>query len=802
MLNNLKCQMRGHENENIKSICINENCRQPLRRVCYKCLREELHHQDQNFKRDQIVDEGDLKALFQQFRNDIKTRLEQIEIQYLIQQKLAIQDILNGLERFYSINDLLQDHKSNQILQFNEQEYLNELIQNNMGIKQFFKIVEQKVQKLEIQKVKNLKWLIQNQVTEGSEINDNFQQLPKNEKQKENIGSICQKSFMNYDQSLQNRLLSSMIVFQKKHQNSIDNTVCQFFIQEEKNIPQVSRLIIKFITQKLMKDPYNQDLLSLRCKIYVQQEKYLERSQVSQKVPHQQLDIIPIHQQQSYVIIQNPQPHQHQPHQYQPQQQPIQLPEAPQQPLQIKQQEQLEDQHFTEGLMYMESENYDQAIMSFKKAIQLQKTFDYAYYQMGLAYFELAKYEQALVMFEKAIEINKKDLEYFVKAGLTYLNLERYNEAIIMEDKALQLDPNLWYAYFIKGKSYQKLKNYSSAIQIFNKSIQLKKDWPLSHYNLGLCYFEKQQYENAVIAYKAAIDLKNDDPEYFIECARALYDLKNYTDPAIEMCFKAIQLDDKSFKPFFYLGLLYQQKNSLDEALKYYNKSLQINQLQSSAYNNKGTSLKQIIGNILRAKKQYIEALQCFNQAIELSPDEVLYYRNKGNCLLDADQNKEAEALKVFETALLKDPNDENILFGKGKCLLKLAKFDQASVVFQRLQEINPNNCAYFYAHGNLFCLNLGLLQQQLKKYEIAVKSYDKAIQIKQNEIDFYKQKANCFELMGKNDLAIITYKRALQIEPNNQGLQQALNNCINRQINQQQQQLQLQLQSIVFRIF
>ena len=72
---------------------------------------------------------------------------------------------------------------------------------------------------------------------------------------------------------------------------------------------------------------------------------------------------------------------------------------------------------------------------------------------MGLAYFELAKYEQALVMFENAIEINKKDLEYFVKAGLTYLNLERYNEAIIMEDKALQLDPNLWYAYFIKGNT-------------------------------------------------------------------------------------------------------------------------------------------------------------------------------------------------------------------------------------------------------------------------------------------------------------------------------------------------------------
>ena len=27
MLNNLKCRMRGHENENIKSICTNEYCK-------------------------------------------------------------------------------------------------------------------------------------------------------------------------------------------------------------------------------------------------------------------------------------------------------------------------------------------------------------------------------------------------------------------------------------------------------------------------------------------------------------------------------------------------------------------------------------------------------------------------------------------------------------------------------------------------------------------------------------------------------------------------------------------------------
>ncbi len=61
------------------------------------------------------------------------------------------------------------------------------------------------------------------------------------------------------------------------------------------------------------------------------------------------------------------------------------------------------------------------------------------------------------------------------------------------------------------------------------------------------------------------------------------------------------------------------------EAIQFYNKSIQLNPNYSAAYKNKGV--------VLAYSKKFKEAIQCYDKAIELKPTDSDVYKNKGAAL-------------------------------------------------------------------------------------------------------------------------------------------------------------------------
>ncbi|MDP3622798.1 MAG: tetratricopeptide repeat protein, partial [Methanobacteriaceae archaeon] len=60
---------------------------------------------------------------------------------------------------------------------------------------------------------------------------------------------------------------------------------------------------------------------------------------------------------------------------------------------------------FEEGKKYSESENYEEAIKSFQKSIEIDPDFQDAYSEMGYALGNVERYDEALNSFEKALKI-------------------------------------------------------------------------------------------------------------------------------------------------------------------------------------------------------------------------------------------------------------------------------------------------------------------------------------------------------------------------------------------------------------
>jgi Flp pilus assembly protein TadD/predicted amidohydrolase len=146
---------------------------------------------------------------------------------------------------------------------------------------------------------------------------------------------------------------------------------------------------------------------------------------------------------------------------------------------------------------------------------------------------------------------------------------------------------------------------------------------------------------------------------------------------------------------------------------------------------------------------KYEEAIKCYDKAIEIKPNDEEAWYNKGVAL--GKLGKHEEAIRCFDRAIEIKPSYEEAWYGKGVRLGELGKYEEAIKCYDRAIEIRPNYEEAWY--------NKGWNVTKLGKYEEAIKCYDKAIEIKPNyeevwynkgwnvtKLERYEEAAKCFE--------------------------------------------------------
>jgi tetratricopeptide (TPR) repeat protein len=152
--------------------------------------------------------------------------------------------------------------------------------------------------------------------------------------------------------------------------------------------------------------------------------------------------------------------------------------------------------------------NCDEAIIQYKKAIEIDSNYKDAYNNLGNCYQETKKYNEAIIQYKKAIEIDPNDKGTYTNLGNCYCKTKKYKEAIIQYKKAIEIDPNYKDAYYNLGNCYQE---NDEAILQYKKAIELDSNYKEAYNNLGNCYQETKKYDEAILQYKKAIEI---DPNY------------------------------------------------------------------------------------------------------------------------------------------------------------------------------------------------------------------------------------------------------------------------------------------------
>jgi tetratricopeptide (TPR) repeat protein len=131
-------------------------------------------------------------------------------------------------------------------------------------------------------------------------------------------------------------------------------------------------------------------------------------------------------------------------------------------------------QSFDAGTRSLKIARYNQAILSFDRAIALKPNLIDAYLLRARAHLGNGDLDQAVRDFTKVIEMRPADPTAWVERGGAYLELNNFPAAIADASHAIGLDAKAAAAYNLRGAAVRKSGDPKSALGDFNRAVELE----------------------------------------------------------------------------------------------------------------------------------------------------------------------------------------------------------------------------------------------------------------------------------------------------------------------------------------
>ena len=151
------------------------------------------------------------------------------------------------------------------------------------------------------------------------------------------------------------------------------------------------------------------------------------------------------------------------------------------------------------------------AVEWLRRGIAVNDDVPRLHYMMGCSLLEEQNPADAMIAFRKAIELDPLFAKAHNNLGFTLEALGQLQEARQCYQRAIECDPRLADALYNLGNAYRQLGDVTEAAQFVRKALQLESqraDWSC---NLGDLLYHDLQLDEAVQSYGAAISI---DPSY------------------------------------------------------------------------------------------------------------------------------------------------------------------------------------------------------------------------------------------------------------------------------------------------
>jgi len=196
------------------------------------------------------------------------------------------------------------------------------------------------------------------------------------------------------------------------------------------------------------------------------------------------------------------------------------------------------------------------------------------------------------------------------------------------------------------------------------------------------------------------------------------------------------------------IGAVLFQKGQVDEAIREYQKALEINPNDGRTHNNLGVALDD--------ERRIPEAIDQYQQALRLNLDGAETRNNLGNAL--NQEGRTPEAISQFEQALRFKPDDAEFHDHLANALRQAGRMEEAMGQYELAFQIDPNYAAAHSDMGNVL-VGLGRIPE-------AIEQYQQALGMRPDDAEIQNNLGVAFLRQGRLAEAILQFQEALRLKP------------------------------------
>ncbi|XP_061871977.1 protein O-mannosyl-transferase TMTC3 [Colius striatus] len=349
----------------------------------------------------------------------------------------------------------------------------------------------------------------------------------------------------------------------------------------------------------------------------------------------------------------------------------------------------------------------------FMSALKVNKNNAKLWNNVGHALENEKNFERALQFFIQATQVQPDDIGAHMNVGRTYKNLNKTKEAEESYMIAKSLMPQI-----IPGKKY--------AARVAPNHLNV-------YINLAnLIRANESRLEEADQLYRQAISMRPDFKQAYISRGELLLKM-NKPLKAKEAYLKALELDRTNADLWYNLAIVYIELKDPTEALKNFNRALELNPTHKLALFNSALLMQESGEARLRP-----EAKQRLLHYVKEEPQDANGYFNLG--MLAMDDKKDTEAEAWMKKAIKLQPNFRSALFNLALLYSQTAKELMALPVLEDLLRYYPDHTKGLILKGDI-------LMNQKKDIVGAKTCFEKILELDPNNVQ------------GKHNLCVVYFE-------------------------------------------
>lgn len=227
---------------------------------------------------------------------------------------------------------------------------------------------------------------------------------------------------------------------------------------------------------------------------------------------------------------------------------------------------------------------YDTAITNLKQATTIDPTNAAAFYNLGVVYKDERKWPDCAEAFAAAAKLDAQNPALHYELGNAYYeqtlpqdaqhpvgNPAKLPEAVTEFGKAIEIDPKLYKAHYRLGVALQDSDKPKEADAEYRKAIEANPRFLAPYLKLGDLYLDNDYDKEAEQVFKNAILADDSSGEAHQGLAEAMQKQKQYEE-AVKEFQKAVQLNPDLYLSYYNVGHTYKLLNDKKNAKEWLDK--------------------------------------------------------------------------------------------------------------------------------------------------------------------------------------------------------------------------------------